>query len=88
MRTVEVVMLIALCAGPQPAVAAAEHARPRGLSDRELAIQRWFSHLTFRSDRSATPWPEWFDDGFNEPGQFVLRLAVRVSIVGRWITED
>jgi len=24
-----------------------------GLSDRELAIQRWFSHLTFLQDRSA-----------------------------------
>ncbi len=35
----------------------------KGLSDRELAIQRWFSHLTFMSDRTAKPWREWFDDG-------------------------
>jgi len=34
-----------------------------GLSDRELAIQRWFSHLTFLQDRSAEHWAEWHDDG-------------------------
>jgi hypothetical protein len=34
-----------------------------GLSDRELAIGRWFSHLTFLQDRSAEHWAEWHDDG-------------------------
>lgn len=34
-----------------------------GLSERELAIQRWFSSLTFLQDRSAQPWAQWHDDG-------------------------
>lgn len=34
-----------------------------GLSDRELAIQRWFAHLTFLQERSAEHWAEWHDDG-------------------------
>jgi hypothetical protein len=28
-----------------------------GLTDRELALSRWFSQLTFLQDRSAKPWP-------------------------------
>ncbi len=38
-------------------------ASPTGLSDRELAIQRWFSSLSFQQDRQQTPWPEWHNDG-------------------------
>ncbi|HPO16712.1 MAG TPA: hypothetical protein PLI09_24965 [Candidatus Hydrogenedentes bacterium] len=34
-----------------------------GLSDRELAIQRWFSSLTYMQGHEAKPWTEWFDDG-------------------------
>lgn len=34
-----------------------------GLTDRELALSRWFSQLTFLQDRSANPWPIWHDDG-------------------------
>lgn len=33
-----------------------------GLSDRELAIQRWFSHLTWQQGHEA-PWEGWHDDG-------------------------
>ncbi len=46
-------------------VAGVEAAPPwdPGLSDRQLALQRWFSHLTFLADRKAQKWPEWFDDG-------------------------
>ena len=35
----------------------------QGLTDRELAIQRWFSALTFLQDRAVHPWPEYYDDG-------------------------
>jgi len=34
-----------------------------GLTDRELALGRWFSQLTFLQDRSAKSWPIWHDDG-------------------------
>jgi hypothetical protein len=34
-----------------------------GLTDRELAISRWFSHLTFLQDRADRPWPQWHNDG-------------------------
>lgn len=34
-----------------------------GLTDRELALGRWFSELTFRQDRTAQPWPEWHSEG-------------------------
>jgi hypothetical protein len=34
-----------------------------GLSDRELAISRWFSQLTYLQDRASQPWPRWHDDG-------------------------
>ncbi|MCY2991174.1 MAG: hypothetical protein NTY19_25345 [Planctomycetota bacterium] len=34
-----------------------------GWTDRELAIGRWFSQLTFRQDRTAQPWPQWHADG-------------------------
>lgn len=34
-----------------------------GLSDRELAIQRWFSGITYGSDRTAKEWPVFADDG-------------------------
>ena len=33
-----------------------------GLSDRELALGRWFSQLTFLQDCAAHPWPQWHDD--------------------------
>ncbi len=45
------------------ALATGAVAEDAGLSDRELAIQRWFSSLTYMADRGAVPWPEWFDDG-------------------------
>jgi len=48
-------------AGAMPALAE-EAAWQPGLSDRELAIQRWFSHLTCLADRQAK-WAGWFDDG-------------------------
>lgn len=45
-------------------VVATEPSRWRaGLTDRELALARWFSQLTFLQDRSAKPWPTWHDDG-------------------------
>jgi hypothetical protein len=34
-----------------------------GLTDEQLAIQRWFSEITFRQDRNQTPWPTFVDDG-------------------------
>lgn len=34
-----------------------------GLSNRELAIQRWFSHLTFMQGHETNPWAGWYDDG-------------------------
>jgi hypothetical protein len=34
-----------------------------GLTDRELAIGRWFSQLTFLQDRTVRPWPHWHNDG-------------------------
>jgi hypothetical protein len=34
-----------------------------GLTDRELAISRWFSHLTFLQDRTAATWPHWHQEG-------------------------
>jgi hypothetical protein len=46
-----------------------------GLSDRELAIQRWFSWLTFQADRRETPWPEWFTDD-NQLGMTSLRYQL------------
>lgn len=33
-----------------------------GLSDRELAIQRWFSWLTFQQDRGRKEWTGWYED--------------------------
>jgi len=60
MRLVIVLGAVGLCNAGR--AQAAPDWKP-GLSDRELAIQRWFSYLTFLSDRKATPWPEWFDDG-------------------------
>lgn len=53
--------MVAILAGPL--AADQKPTWSKGLSDRELAIQRWFSHLTFMADRSAKPWPVWFDDG-------------------------
>ncbi len=34
-----------------------------GLSDRELALQRWFSYLTYMQGHEANPWTDWYDDG-------------------------
>jgi len=34
-----------------------------GLSDRELALQRWFSYLTYKQGHGANPWTDWYDDG-------------------------
>lgn len=36
--------------------------RRQGLSDRELAIQRWFSSITFLQDRQQKKWPVWYED--------------------------
>lgn len=55
-------LALALAAPPRPVAAEASAWGP-GLSDREMAIQRWFSHLTFQGDRTAHPWPEWHDNG-------------------------
>lgn len=45
------------------AVSGEEPAWLDGLSDRELAIQRWFSHLTHMQGHEADPWTGWHDDG-------------------------
>lgn len=34
-----------------------------GLTDRELALQRWFSYLTFMQGHDTAPWTDWYDDG-------------------------
>jgi hypothetical protein len=49
-----------------PSSAAANGAKTppwnEGLSDRELAVGRWFSQLTFLQDRAQDPWPVWHRD--------------------------
>ena len=35
----------------------------QGLTDKQLAIQRWFSYLTFMQDRNEKSWKEFYDDG-------------------------
>ncbi len=52
-----------------------------GLTDRELALQRWFSSLTFQADRTATPWPEWFDD-HDQLGVTALRYQIAFAGYG------
>jgi len=54
---------------------AEQEARSRGLGDRELAIQRWFSSLSFLQDRRQNPWPEWHSDG-KELGIGSLRYQI------------
>jgi len=63
MRHVCIGLLILAGVNATPTSAADKPAWRVGLSDRELAIQRWFSYLTLQNDRSATPWAEWFDNG-------------------------
>ncbi len=55
-------LVLLLFAAP-PCRSAEAPAWNEGLTDRELAIGRWFSHLTFLQDRARKPWPEWYDDG-------------------------
>lgn len=64
------VLLFLLCAAAQ----AAPDWRP-GLSDRELAIQRWFSWITFLQDRRQTPWPAWYTDN-DQLGETSLRYQL------------
>lgn len=52
-----------------------------GLTDRELAMQRWLSSLTFLADREATPWPEWHDDG-DQLGVTALRYQIAFAGYG------
>ncbi len=52
-----------------------------GLSDRELALARWFSALTFMQDRTAMLWLEWHDDG-RQLGTTSLRYQVAFSDYG------
>jgi hypothetical protein len=44
-------------------MAQAVTAEATGLTDRELAMQRWFSQLTFMQERGPAQWPEWHDSG-------------------------
>ncbi|HOX36877.1 MAG TPA: hypothetical protein PL033_02720 [Candidatus Brocadiia bacterium] len=60
MRRALPIIAIAILLG---AALRAEEALYAGLTDRELAIQRWFSQLTFLSDRKAAAWEGWNDDG-------------------------
>ena len=50
-----------------------------GLTDRELAIQRWFSSFTCQEDRHKTPWAEWFDDR-EQLG--ILSLRYQIAFAG------
>lgn len=62
----------------------AEAASPKwrdGLSDREIAIQRWFSWITFLQDRQATPWPEWYTDS-DQLGATSLRYQLAFAGYG------
>jgi hypothetical protein len=52
-----------------------------GLTDRELAVQRWFSSLTFLQDSRPTPWPEWHDDG-DQLGTTALRYQIAFAGYG------
>ncbi|MGO8744528.1 MAG: hypothetical protein ACLQNE_00935 [Thermoguttaceae bacterium] len=52
-----------------------------GLTDREMAIGRWFSSLTFKQDRAAKPWPEWHDDG-HQLGTTSLRYQLAFAGYG------
>ena len=65
------------------ATTAAPHAdEPRwqeGLTDRELAISRWFSHLTFLQDRTASSWTHWQYDG---PQLGVSSLRYQLAFAG------
>ncbi len=56
-------MLFVVLAGVSCPVWTEETSWQPGLSDRELAIQRWFSALTYMQGHEAKPWAEWFDDG-------------------------
>lgn len=58
------VLAALLLLGSMPICSPAETPRwSEGLTDRELAVSRWFSHLTFLQDRARMPWPEWHNDG-------------------------
>lgn len=47
-----------------PGLATAQKAEwDEGLSDRVLALQRWFSQLSYMQGHAAAAWDGWFDDG-------------------------
>jgi hypothetical protein len=52
-----------------------------GLSDRELAIQRWFSWITFQTDRQQSPWPHWYCDN-DQLGTTSLRYQLAFAGYG------
>ena len=53
-----------LCLGGQrPSAARWPTLWSQGLTDQELAISRWFSHLTSLQDLAQEPWPESHNDG-------------------------
>jgi hypothetical protein len=52
-----------------------------GLTDRELAIQRWFSSFMFQADRQQTPWAEWYDDN-DQLGVTSLRYQIAFAGYG------
>lgn len=62
-KTVVCAALCCIVMGAMPRVFAAETEWQPGLSDRELAIQRWFSSLSFMQGHAASPWTGWYDDG-------------------------
>ncbi len=58
------ILMLVLWASVVPEARAEETDRwTPGLSDRELAMQRWFSEITYKSDRTAEHWPTFIDDG-------------------------
>lgn len=63
MKSAGYCVIAVLAVAARPVATEAKPEWREGLSDRQLAIQRWFSYLTIRSKRSAKPWPEWFDNG-------------------------
>lgn len=60
-----IVLSAGLCSGlwAEETSATGERAWQAGLSDRELALQRWFSCLTYMQGHDAETWTDWFDDG-------------------------
>lgn len=75
---------VLLCAALVSMCATTEAASPQwrdGLSDREIAIQRWFSWITFLQDRQETPWPVWYTDA-DQLGATSLRYQLAFAGYG------